>query len=191
MTRETGTIGPHPLDVETADFQKAVREGRVFTACNQSSDTSQAGLSATTPVLTLANPLGSGVKGRLHFAGCVNLIAFAAAAAVWLAAGTNSAAAVVTGTAATVRRTRLGGLTNQGNEIAAFVNATLPAAPVAISVLGAYLTGAITTQSTTAPMGRWYNGAIEIMPGTNLTIQFSTISGNAIFCEYIWEEVPA
>ncbi len=189
MTKEVGTIGPHPLDVEALDFQTAVSEGRVFTACNQSSDTSSAGLSATTPVLTLANPLGSGVKGRLHFAGCVNLIAFAAAAAVWLAAGTNSAAAVVTGTAATVRRTRLGGLTNPGNEIAAFVNATLPAAPVAISVLGAYLTGAITTQSTAAPMGRWYNGAVEIMPGTNISIQFSTVSGNAIFCEYIWEEV--
>lgn len=189
MTQETGNIGPHQLAVETADLQQAVGEGRVFTVCNQTADTSQAGLSGTTPVLTLANPAGNEMKGRLWFAGCVNLIAFAAAAAVWVAVGTNAAAAVVTGTNAIVRRTKLGSLNAQGNTIEAFTDATLPAAPVAISVLGAYLTAAITTVPSMPVVGRWFNGAIELMPGTNTTIQFSTISGAAIFCEYIWEEV--
>ena len=165
-------------------------EGRVFTVCNQAGVTSQAGLSATTPVLTLANPAGSGVRGRLWFAGATFTVAFATAGAVWLAAGTNTVAAAVTGTLTTAhRKTKLGGIDSQGNRINAFLAATLPAAPVAISLLGVGLTGAITTVPHLQNMGRWYNGCVSIEPGTNISIQTGVASGaSGMFCEYVWEE---
>lgn len=172
-------------------FLEAVDKGRVFAVANQAGVTSQAGLSATTPVLTLANPAGSGVKGRLWYAGATFLVANAAAAAVFAAVGTNTVAAAVTGTKTTAhRRTRLGGLDDQGNAIQAFLAATLPAAPVAIDILGAGLTGAITTVPSVEPLERWYCGAIELMPGTNFSLQTSTASGaSSMLCAYIWEEI--
>lgn len=192
MTRTIGKIGPHSVDLDELDFRDDVAAGHVYSVANQVGVTSQVGLSATTPVLTLANPMGSGIKGRLHFAGAVFTVAFGTAGAVFLAVGTNVASLAVTGTVTTAhRRTRLGGITSQGNTIQAFLAATLPAAPVAISLLGVGLTGAITTVPHLQPLGRWYNGAIEIMPGTNLSIQTGVASGaSGMLCEYLWEELP-
>lgn len=172
-----------------AYFQEAVRNGNVFGVCNQAGVTSQAGLSATTPVLTLANPAGSGVNCVLWYASASFSVAFAAASAVWVAVGTNTAAAAVTGTLTTAHRNLLLGGGNPS--VVPMLAATLPAAPVAISLLGMGLTGAITTVPQLQVMERWFNGAIILQPGTNLSIQTSTASGaSATFCEYIWEEVP-
>ena len=171
------------------DFAAAVERGRVFGIANQTGVTSQAGLSATTPVLTLANPLGSGVCGRLWYAGAVFEVAFAAA--VFLAAGTSPVAAAVTGTLTTAHRNlKLGGLSAQGNKVIPFLAATLPAAPVAIDLLGVGLTGAITTVPTSQPVGRWYNGAILIKPGCNISVQTNTASGtSSTLINFIWEEI--
>lgn len=171
-------------------FTLAVEEGRVWSVANQAGVTSQAGLSATTPVLTLANPAGSGVRGRLWYAGATFSVAFATAGAVFLAAGTNTALAAVTGTLTTAhRKLKMGGVDSQGNRINAFLAATLPAAPVAISILGVGLTGAITTVPQIQALGRWFNGAVLIEPGTNISIQTGVASGaSGTFCEYIWEE---
>lgn len=171
-------------------FTLAVEEGRVWSVANQAGVTSQAGLSATTPVLTLANPAGSGVRGRLWYAGATFTVAFATAGAVFLAAGTNTTAAVVTGTLTTAhRRTKLGGIDSQGNTINAFLAATLPAVPVAISLLGVGLTGAITTAPHLQSLGRHFNGSILIEPGTNISIQTGVASGaSGTFCEFVWEE---
>jgi hypothetical protein len=171
-------------------FQEAVRNGKVFAVANQAGVTSQAGLSATTPVLTLANPSGSGVNCILWYAGASFSVAFAAAAAVWAAVGTNPAAAAVTGTLTTAHRNLLLGGGNPA--VVPMLAATLPAAPVAVSLLGMGLTGAITTVPQLQTLERWFNGAIILQPGTNFSIQTSTASGaSGTFCEYIWEEVPA
>lgn len=190
MAKQVGTIGGNQVALETFDFQAAVAKGRVYSVANQTGVATQAGLSATTPVLTLANPAGSGVKGKLWYAGATFNVIFAAIAAVFVAVGTDTAAAAVTGTATTAhRRTRLGGLVAQGNSIQAFLAATLPAAPVAIAILGSGSTGAVVIETTIKPLERWFNGAIEIMPGTNLSIQTSAASGAVgTLCEYIWEE---
>lgn len=173
------------------DFAAAVERGRCFAVCNQVGVTSQAGLSATTPVLTLANPLGSGVRGRLWYAGAAFSVAFATADAVFLAVGTSSVAAAVTGTLTTAHRNlKLGGLSAQGNKVIPFLAATLPAAPVAVAILGAALTGAITTAPTQQPCGRWFNGAVVIEPGCNVSVQTGIASGaSGMFIEFIWEEV--
>ena len=185
-----GTIGANAVELEAKDFQAAVGRGRVFGVASQAGVTSQAGLSGTTPVLTLANPAGSGVKGKLWYAGATFSVIFAAVAAIWVAVGTNTIAAVVTGTKTTAhRRTRLGGVDDQGNAIQPFLAATLPAAPVAIAILGMGSTSAVNLFPQIPVMGRWFNGAIEIMPGTNLSIQSSAASGAAgMWNDYIWEE---
>lgn len=172
-----------------AFFQAAVERGRCFSVANQTGVTSQAGLSATTPVLTLANPSNSGVNAVLIYAAANFLVAFGAAAAIFAAVGTNTAAAAVTGTDTTAHRNLL--LGGAAPIIIPKLAATLPAAPVAIDILGAGLTGAITTLPGQLPYERWYNGAIILPPGTNFSLQTSTASGaSGMLCTYIWEEVP-
>ena len=168
-------------------FEEAVKRGRVFAVASQAGVTSQAGLSATTPVLTLPNPAGSGVRGKLWYAAATFTVAFATAGAVWLAVGTNPVAAAVTGTLTTAHRNlKLGG---QAPGIVPMLAATLPAAPVGISLLGAGLTGAITTIPVIQVLERWFNGAVLIEPGTNVSLQTGVASGaSGMFCEYIWEE---
>lgn len=202
----TGVVGPQSLAngasarpslakngsvVVQDDLAAAVERGNCYIVANQAGVTSQAGLSATTPVLTLYNPLGSGVRGRLWYAAAHFEVAFAAAASVFLAAGTNSVAAAVTGTLTTAHRNlKLGGTNAQGNKIVPLLAATLPAAPVAIDLLGVGLTGAITTVPGISPFARWYNGAILIEEGCNISIQTSTASGaSSTLCAYIWEEI--
>lgn len=178
------------------EFIAAVEAGRCYAVANQTGVTSQAGLSATTPVLTLYNPAGSGVSGRIWYCGATFEVAFATAGTVWVAVGTNTIAAAVTGTLTTTHRNlKLSGAGAvagaQGNRIVAMTAATLPAAPVAIASLGVGLTGAITTVPVVATLGRWFNGGILLQPGCNLSIQTGVASGaSGTLCEYIWEEVP-
>lgn len=171
----------------SAPFSAVVARGRCFAVANQAGVTSQAGLSLTTPVLTLANPAGSGVRGKLWYASATFTVAFATAGAVWLAANTNPVAAVVTGTETTAHRNlKLGG---PQPGIVPLLAATLPAAPVAIDQLGVGLTGAITTLPHLPPLEKWYYGAVLIEPGTAISLQTGVASGaSGMFCAYIWEE---
>lgn len=176
-------------------FAREVEQGKAFIVANQAGVTSQAGLSATTPVLTLVNPAGSGVTGKLWMAAAHMEVSNAAAASVWLCAGTNTVAAAVTGTLTTAHRNLKLGSAGvvagaQGNRIVSMLAATLPAAPVAIDLLGVGLTGAITTVPALSPMVKWYPVPILIQPGVNISIQTSTASGaSGLLCSYIWSEV--
>jgi len=186
-SNRSGALLQAPL---AASFQEAVLRGNCYTVASQAGVTSQAGLSATTPVLTLANPTDSGVNCVLWFAGTTFTVVFATVGAVWLAAGTNTAAAAVTGTAATTDRNCLLGASNK-HKANALLTATLPAAPVGISLLGAGLTGAVNLLPHVQNLGRWFNGGIIVAPNTNISIQTGVASGaSGMFCEYIWEEVP-
>lgn len=170
-------------------YQEAVLSGGVYSVCNQAGITTQAGLSATTPCLTLYNPVGSGVNGVLVFAGCVNTVAFAAASVIWIGVNTNIVAAVVTGTLTTAHRNNFLGVAS-GNKIQALLAATLPAAPVAIETLGVGLTGAITTATTIPTLGKEFKGRIILKPGTAISFQTSTASGaTGFFGEFNWFEV--
>jgi hypothetical protein len=172
-----------------SSFYEAVRNGKVFAVANQAGVTSQAGLSATTPVLTLANPVGSGVNCVLWYAGATFTVAFATAGAVFVAVNTNLAAAAVTGTLSTAHRNLLLGGGNPA--VTPLLAATLPAAPVAVGILGVGLTGAITTVPHLQTLGRWFDGSIVLQPGAALSLQTGVASGaSGMFCEYIWEEVP-
>ena len=114
----------------------------------------------------------------------------AAAAAIFVAVGTDVQVAAVTGTLTTAHRNLKLGLTS-APAARTFLAATLPAVPVAIGLLGVGLTGAITTVPVGRPLERWYDGALILIPGTSLSIQTSTASGaSGMLCEYMWEELP-
>jgi hypothetical protein len=172
-----------------SSFYEAVRNGKVFAVANQAGVTSQAGLSATTPVLTLFNPVGSGVNCVLWYAGATFSVAFATAGAIFVAVNTNLVAAAVTGTLTTAHRNLLLGGGNPA--VTPLLAATLPAAPVAVGILGVGLTGAITTVPHIQAVGRWFDGALVLQPGSAMSLQTGVASGaSGMFCEYIWEEVP-
>ena len=172
-------------------FYDAVMGGKVYGVAAQAGITTQAGLSATTPALTLYNPAGSGKNLVIWYCGATFTVAFTAAAVVYVALNTNAAAAAVTGTLSTAHRNLKAG-TAADCVAQPLLAATLPAAPIGISVLGSGLTGAITTVPQIQILERWYHGSIILTPNTALSIQTSTASGTtATFCEYIWEETPA
>lgn len=172
-----------------AKYQEAVLSSNVFSVCNQSGITTQAGLSATSPALTLYNPTGSGINAVILYAGCTNSVAFAAASVIWLGANINiAAAAAVTGTPTTAHS--CGMLGNAKNPtIKPFLAATLPTAPIAIATLGVGLTGAITTTPQIPIIGRWFDGTLILAPGSALSFQTSTASGTSgFFGEFVWFE---
>lgn len=186
MNRQSGAY----VTQASATLQEAVLRGKAFGFCSQAGVTSQAGLSLTTPVATLYNPLSSGVNAVLWYASACFTVAFATAGDVWLAANTNTGAAAVTGTPSTTHRNLLLGSANNPACVP-LLAATLPAAPVAICQLGAGLTGAITTAPVVAALERWFNGSIILAPGTAISLQTGVASGaSGMFCEYIWEEIP-
>ena len=167
-------------------LEEAVERGNVFATANQSTVTSQAGLSATTPALTIANRNGSGRRVKLWYVSCTSLVAAGAGAAILAALGRWSATAVTETTAATTANMKTGDATAPAG-VACLAVATLPAAPVAIGILGAQTTAAITTSPVGSFFERWYNGALFIDEGRNFSLQTSTAS--TLFCEYIFEVV--
>lgn len=172
-----------------AHFLEAILQGNAYGVAMQSGVTSQAGLSATTPILTLYNPAGSGVNGVLWYAGVTMSVAPAAAMVVWLGVNTNTAAAAVTGTLTTTHRNLLLGA-GSGNKVIPYLAATLPAAPVALCTLGVGFAASLTVQNVTPPLGRFFDGGIILAPNTAISIQTSTASGTSgLFGEMLWEEV--
>lgn len=172
-----------------ARYMDAVLRGNVFLAANQSGVTSQAGLSATTPVLSLYNPKGNNKNAVLLWAGAANIIAVATTQVVWVAANFNIAAAATTGTVAIISNALIGN-SNQPS-ISAFTAATLPAAPIAVAMLGTVGTVAVTSWAQVPSFGRYFDGSIVLAPGASLSIQTSAASGTSgLLCEFAWEEVP-
>lgn len=167
-------------------YAEAVDRGNVYLVANQTTVTTQAGLSATTPALTIANRVGSGKIVKVWEARAVGLVAAAAGAAIWACLGGYSATAVTETTAATVRNAKTGDA-SAPTGVACLAVATLPAAPVAIVQLGAQYTGAITTTPVGHPFGYWFDGALWIREGYNFSIQTSTAT--TLFCSYIIEVV--
>ncbi len=166
-------------------FEEAVNRGNVWAAASQATVVTQAGLSVTTPVLTLAPRIGQSKIVKLWYAGCGTLVANTAALAIWLALGGYLATAVTETTAATVRNLKTGDI-GPPPGVACLRVATLPTGtPVAISLLGIGVTGDVTVDNHMTECGRWYDGAVWVNPGYSLTIQTST--AGTLFAEFIFE----
>jgi hypothetical protein len=196
----TGTPSPFTADFSgaqrTADahgrYLDAVTRGNMYGACQFAGTTIPAGLSASPTTLTLYNPAGSGKNAVILFASVTFLVAFAAASIIALAVSPTSQQAAVSGTAVVPINLLVG---SQGQAVVkAFTTATLPSAPAAgstVAIMGAGLTGAITTTPAAVVMSREFAGSLVLAPGTALSFQASTASGaSGAAAEFIWEEVP-
>ena len=183
----TSITGEQVVGDAHARFYEAVRLGNCYGVAAQAGVTSQAGLSATTPVLSLYNPIGSGVNAVLWYAAVTQSVAPAAAMVVWL--GVNApATTAATGTLTTAHRNLLLGA-GLGNKVTPLLAATLPAAPVGLTVLGVGFAAALTVNNQQNPIGGWLDGSIVIGPGTAVSFQTSTASGTSgLFGEFKWEE---
>ncbi len=167
-------------------YEEAVERGNVYMVANQTTVTTQAGLSVTTPALTIANRVTSKKVVKIWYAGCASLVSATAAAEVWAALGGYDATAVTETTPATIRNAKTGD-NGDAPGIATLAVATLPTAPVAVAQLGAQSSAAITVAITGFAVGRWFNGSLWVPPGFNFSIQTSTAS--TLFCDYIFEVV--
>lgn len=175
----------------SGSYQEAVRRGNCYAVANQVGVTSQAGLSATTPVLTLFNPGDSGVLLVVWFVGSAMTVVNATVGVVMVAVNTDTAAAAVTGTATSTHRNCLLG-SSRNPQAEPLLAATLPAAPVSIGTIAHQLTGAVNLFPSAPAYGRWYDGGLILKPNTALSLQTKVASGAAgLWCEYIWEEIPA
>lgn len=168
-----------------ARYQQAVYDGKVWIGANPSGTavTTQAGVSATTPALTLYNPVGSGKLGVLWEVGYVITASPAAATGFMLAANVLNATAPSSTTDGT--------MLNAGTWIAGasptlrcYRVATLAAAPVAFKYLGG-----VTGASAISGYQSVYEiaGGIIVPPGLAISIQ--TTAAAAILAHFKWEEI--
>lgn len=182
-----------------ARYHEAVLSGRVWIASNPAGTavTTQAGLSATTPAFTLYNPVNSPVNLVLWSVGAAIQASPAAAAAVELAynfvgiTGVVKAPFTVTNANYTNALLSLGqqqsatGVSNLGAWGAAYVVATLIAAPIAFrqcfGTTGASGIGGMSFRDH-------IDGGVIIPPGVAISVQAS--SAASVVCDMEWEEDP-
>lgn len=166
------------------ELMQSVLDGACFTGANPLGTpvTTQAGLSATTPALTLYNPIGSGVN--LVLIACNVTVTSSPAAAVGFSLAQNvlNATAPATTTSATVTNNMLGSATSSVGQC--YRVATLAAAPTAFCYLGG-TTGASAIGGVT--LTRTFNGEYVVMPGVAISIQ--STSAAAILASISWKEV--
>lgn len=167
-----------------AEMCEAAIRGRIFTGSNLLGTpvTTQAGLSATTPALTLSNPTGSGVYANLLRVTVGVNAAPAAATTMCIAVNANAAAPTATTEAAMINGSYGLGV---GNAVKCFRVATLAAAPVAVFFLGSISAASLVD---TAVMVHNLFGMDGLAPGSQLSFQASTAV--AVFVSFTWEEVP-
>lgn len=170
-------------------YAAAVDRGNVYIVAAQATVATQSTLSATTPALSITNRPNSGKTIKLWYAGCGSLVSATAAAAIFLALGGYSATPVTESTPSTTVFNAKTGAKGNPEGVGVSVISTLPAAPVAVAILGAQSSAAITVDIVGFHVGRWFDGALWIQEGFNLTIQTSTVS--TLFCDYIFEVVDA
>lgn len=166
-----------------AKYQEAVLVGNVFIGANPGGTavTTQAGLSATTPALTLYNPVGSGVNLVLITATIGITASPAAAAAFMLAYNLSNAAAPTSTTLANVTNAML---TKNGQPIGqCYRIATLAAAPLAFRFPGG-ASGASAIEGTN--LLDHIDGEVIIPEGVAISVQ--STSAAAILCSFTWEE---
>lgn len=166
-------------------YVQQVEEGNVYIGGNLFGTpvTTQAGLSATTPALSLHNPTNSGINVYILMVGYAFAAAPAAAASVCLARNLAAAAAPTLTTLADVTNAKFGPLTLPIAQCARV--ATLAAAPLGVFNLGG-TTGAaaISGYPSVFDLG----GIICLTPGVCMSIQ--TSSAASLTATFVWQERP-
>lgn len=169
---------------------EAARRGKLFYGLNGATPSvTTVALATTYTGLALINPAGSGKNLIVERVGYSFLVAFPAASTIGLMVGYASGGVVTSSAAASPGASCLiGSSTLPAGSCA--LSATLVGTPKLHTVLGAGLTGAITT---TPQKETWYDadGSIVLAPGAYCAIYTSTVSGAASLAgSFIWQEEP-
>jgi hypothetical protein len=189
-TIRLGQLGEVIVSELHGRYYETTYRRNMYTAMLTSGTTTSAGLSTTFTGLLLHNPINSTVNVVLNKVGYAFLVAFSAAAAVGLQTGQVSTALLSSlSTTNTLIRTNYVGLPNNSGQALVYSGATT-ASPAIQSILGAGLTGAITT----TPFAMNYydiEGSVILPPGTWVGTYTSTASGaSSMFTSFTYEEVP-
>ena len=165
-------------------YESSVLEETVFIGANLGGTpvTTQAGLSATTPALTLYNPVGSGVNLVLLTVTVDITTAPAAAAGLMLAYNLLNAIPPATVTNATVISAIIGQTSAPKGQC--YRIATLAAAPLAFRFIGG-TTGAAAISGFQIIDN--VDGAVIIPSGVAISIQ--STSAAAILASFVWKEI--
>jgi len=168
-----------------AKYMQTVLDGNVYIGANLGGTpvTTQAGLSVTTPALTLYNPIGSGVFLVLQTVTLDITTSPAAAAGLMLAYNLQNAAAPATVTLANVTNGLIGISSQPVGQC--YRIATLAAAPLAFRFIGG-TTGAAAIGGV--QIIDHVDGEVIIRPGVAISVQSTTAA--AILASFSWEEVP-
>lgn len=171
------------------DYYEATFRKAGFHGANSGGVTTSVGLATTYVGLCLSNPPGSGMNLVLDKVGWAALVAWAAASAVGIMTGYHASTEVTHTTALAPKSRFVGQPVGVGKLDSA---ATLPAAPTLAMLLGAGLTGAITTLPQVGPNVVDLHGSIILPPGAFAALYTSTASGASGFLgSFSWTEVPA
>jgi hypothetical protein len=146
------------------------------------------GLATTHTGLVLSNPIGSSVNLVLLKFGWGYTVVFAAVAGLGLSVGYHASTAVTHTTPVTPRSSFVGtGATGIGLVDS---SSTLPAAPTLHTIVGAGLTGAVTTTPMTVGVID-LEGSIILPPGAYVCTYTSAVCAAASgYFSFSWEEVP-
>lgn len=168
-----------------ARYMQNTLDGEVYIGANLGGTpvTTQAGLSATTPALTLYNPVGSNTYLVLQTVTVDITSAPAAACGLMLAFNALNAAPPSSTTAATVTNAIVGSTYSPAGQC--FRIATLATAPVAFRFIGG-TTGAAAISGV--QLIDKVDGEVIIPPGVAISIQ--STSAAAILASFSWEEIP-
>ena len=146
------------------------------------------GTATTYTGLVLSNPVNSPVNLVITKVGISFIVAFAAGSAVGLMTGYNIATNVTHTTPVTPRSNKFNG--SGGGWGLLDSSATLPTTPTVNCILGAGLTGAITTTPYIETGLVDLEGSIILPPGAYCAVYTSTASGAAAGAfSFQWEEV--
>jgi hypothetical protein len=183
-----GNMGDAIVSELHGRYYETTYRRNTFSGATQTGQTTSAGLTTAFVGLCLSNPIGSPVNLVVMKHGYTFLVAFAAASAIGLAYGYNAATAPTQGAVITPKNNFLNGPNGYG---LLTTTSTLPTAATIQHLLGAGLTGAITT----APGGLDnivdLEGSVIVPPGGYVVTYTSTASGaTGAFYSFTWEEVP-
>jgi hypothetical protein len=168
-------------------YETAYRKA-LFSAANSAGVTTTVGTATTYVGFCLSNPIGSPVNLAVNKAGYAFTVAFAAASAVGLMVG-YSGGTNVTHTTPLTPRSNFVGL-SQGYGLVDS-SATLSATPTIQMIMGAGLTGAITTLPSTHENIADLEGSLILPPGAFVAFYTSTASGTSgAWFSMQWEEIP-
>lgn len=181
-TGEQAVSNAHPIYYEPT-VRRTVFSGSI------TGQATTIGLATTYTGLCLSNPIGGNFNLVITKIGFAFIVAFAAGSTIGLMTGYNNATNVTHTTPVTPRCQYF---TSASGSVGLLDSAaTLPTAPTLNVVLGAGLTGAITTATVVAPTIVDLDGSIILPPGAYCAFYTSTASGAAGGAfSFQWEEVP-